>query len=242
MHNNAALATWVALCQIFFPPLFFFFSLNIWNGPDGCVSDVPFESSAPQPTNEEWWWNFGATLPVSNVAGVELELVVIPQQALLDVTEVHRLPVDKQELHAALEGGGHAAALRGGAAWVERRHGGESQWVWWTFKGEVTRPLEVTRPRRWEALYRRCNWPGSNSWCWDAALWLAALKCEAVGKHWQKHAADKVLKLNWRLKFACSVVQQLTGMTRDSSVDCDPAYLRKRWLLKWSGGFVCSSL
>lgn len=59
---------------------------------------------------------FGATLPVSNVAGVELELVVIPQQALLDVTEVHRLPVDKQELHAALEGGGRTSALRGGAA------------------------------------------------------------------------------------------------------------------------------
>lgn len=38
----------------------------------------------------------GATLPVPNVAGVELELVVIPQQALLDVTQVHRLPVDKQ--------------------------------------------------------------------------------------------------------------------------------------------------
>lgn len=48
---------------------------------------------------------------------------MIPQQALLDVTEVHRLPVDKQELHAALEGGRHASAVRGGAAWVERKHG-----------------------------------------------------------------------------------------------------------------------
>lgn len=66
----------------------------------------------------------GATLPVSDVAGVELELVVIPQQALLDVTEVHRLPVDEQELHAALEGGGGTSALRGRATWVERRHGG----------------------------------------------------------------------------------------------------------------------
>lgn len=57
-----------------------------------------------------------ACSPVSDVAGVELELVVIPQQALLDVAEVHRLPVDKQELHAALEGGSHTPALRGGAA------------------------------------------------------------------------------------------------------------------------------
>lgn len=65
---------------------------------------------------------FGATLPVSNVAGVKLELIVIPQQALLDVTEVHRLPVDKQELHAALEGGSRASTVRAGAAWMEREH------------------------------------------------------------------------------------------------------------------------
>lgn len=72
---------------------------------------------------------FGATLPVSNVAGVELELVVIPQQALLDVTEVHRLPVDKQELHAALEGGSRASAVGGGAACTGRKHGCEPRLV-----------------------------------------------------------------------------------------------------------------
>lgn len=62
-------------------------------------------------------------LPVSNVAGVKLELVVISQQPLLDVTQVHGLPVDEDEPHAALEAASRVLAVRSGAAWTERTEG-----------------------------------------------------------------------------------------------------------------------
>lgn len=44
------------------------------------------------------------TLPVSYVAGVKLELVIISQQSLLHMTEIQTETVDKYEPHAPLEG------------------------------------------------------------------------------------------------------------------------------------------
>lgn len=43
------------------------------------------------------------TLPVSYVAGVKLELVIISQQSLLHMTEIQTETVDKYEPHAPLE-------------------------------------------------------------------------------------------------------------------------------------------
>lgn len=48
---------------------------------------------------------------------------MIPQQPLLDVTQVHGLPVDEDEPHAALEAARRVLAVRGGAAWTERTEG-----------------------------------------------------------------------------------------------------------------------
>lgn len=48
---------------------------------------------------------------------------MIPQQPLLDVTQVHGLPVDEDEPHAALEAASRVLAVRGGAAWTERTEG-----------------------------------------------------------------------------------------------------------------------
>ena len=42
-------------------------------------------------------------LPVMDATRVKLELVVIPQEALLHMVEVDWLAVDEQEAHAALE-------------------------------------------------------------------------------------------------------------------------------------------
>lgn len=62
------------------------------------------------------------TLPVSYVAGVKLKLIIIPQQSLLDMTEIHRLPVDGYEPHTPLEGRSQVLTVHGGAAWREKTH------------------------------------------------------------------------------------------------------------------------
>lgn len=62
------------------------------------------------------------TLPVSYVAGVKLKLIIISQQSLLDVTEIHGLPVDEDEPHTALKGGSRVLTVRHGAAWMENTH------------------------------------------------------------------------------------------------------------------------
>ena len=67
---------------------------------------------------------FRTTLPVSYVACVELELVIISQQPLLNVIEIHRLAVDEDEPHASLEGRSRVLTVHGGTAWAEETHVG----------------------------------------------------------------------------------------------------------------------
>lgn len=59
---------------------------------------------------------YGGSSPVPDAAGVKLQLVKISQQALLHVTEVHRLPVDDHQAQAPLEGRSVALAVLVGAA------------------------------------------------------------------------------------------------------------------------------
>lgn len=51
------------------------------------------------------------TLPVFYIARVELKLVIIPQQSLLYMTEIHQLAVDEYEPHTTLERRSKALAV-----------------------------------------------------------------------------------------------------------------------------------
>lgn len=61
-------------------------------------------------------------VPVSYVACVKLELVIISQQSLLNMIEIHWLAVDEDEPHTSLEGRSRVLTVHGGTAWVEETH------------------------------------------------------------------------------------------------------------------------
>lgn len=64
------------------------------------------------------------TLPVFYIARVELKLVIIPQQSLLYMTEIHQLAVDEYEPHTTLERRSKALAVWSSrsTAWMEITH------------------------------------------------------------------------------------------------------------------------
>lgn len=61
-------------------------------------------------------------LPVSDVAGVKLKIIIISKQSLLDMIEVDWLAVDGYKAHAALEGQSRVLTALWRTAWVEVTH------------------------------------------------------------------------------------------------------------------------
>lgn len=62
--------------------------------------------------------NCQSALPVSYVAGVELKLIIISQQSLLHMAQVHWLAVDHYEPHTPLEGRRRDLAVHAGTSWM----------------------------------------------------------------------------------------------------------------------------
>lgn len=62
------------------------------------------------------------TLPVSYRAGVKPKLIIISQQSLLHMAEVHWLAVDEYKPHTPLEGWRCVTTVQSGTAWMEMTH------------------------------------------------------------------------------------------------------------------------
>lgn len=116
--NNTGMNKWVAPGVI--PTLFsffFFFKSDTFGEFRGVKPEIWLRICATSVfVKKKKQSQARRSLPVSYVAGVKLQLVIISQQALLHITEIHRLPVDEHEAHAPLKGHSLAPAVLVGAA------------------------------------------------------------------------------------------------------------------------------